>query len=390
MKRGLLIVLLGVAFTHALFAQTLKPGVLVIGNGANAVGAGVQSAVSGVKTILLLQGTDISVSGGNENISSGLDQKLFFQTMSNAQGRNIRSVVNDWADTVKNLTIIKNIAWTKLKKSGSGWSVQLSDGRSIKAGVLVNADQSGAVNTALELKNVPEQWKPFTYDNNTYRTAIASGYAVNGKTSNVLFLDALLLAGQDNLVALDSQHESLLAGQAAGATAAYAAFFKSKTSEANLKTIQGELINYKLSLVPFTDISNVDSNWKSIQFIGLSGFLKAEITDKGFYFNPNKIVTTAEIKEVVKEYFYKAQIWFDDNQQPEMTLGSTLSLICYVGGKSPLNTELEIKKKWKTVYRFTGEFDAAKAITRREFAVLVSEYLKPFNVNIDKTGRVLR
>ncbi|TCD03062.1 hypothetical protein [Pedobacter psychroterrae] len=388
MKRGFFILLVSALFALAVNGQTIKTDILVIGNGSNALGAGMQAAVSGVKTTILMQEAGFELAQPGASLHSGLEAEYLKKTAGKQAGQEL--LLKNWTDSTDKLTVIRSAYWSKLKRSGSGWSLELNDGRKIKARVLVNADRTGRVSTVLMLEAKKNQWVPFGYEQTAYRTSIGAGLPLNNVTANVIYTDALLVPEQENLVMLNPQQESLLAGQAAGATAGYAAFFKKKTSETNLKELQGELIKYKLSLVPFADISELDSNWKSIQFIGLSGVLKGALSNGSLNFNPEKTVTTDEVKEPIKEYYYKAQIWFDDYKQPDMTTGSTLALICYVKGKSLENTTEEVKKKWKKVYGFKDDFDPAKSISRREFAVLVSDYLQPFNVTIDKTGRVMR
>lgn len=394
MKRGFFIVLILTVFSHIAYTQTVKTGVVVIGNGSNAIGASIQAAVSGVKTTLILAPGDFQLSASVNGQSSGIEGEVLKRLKVNtgqvlADYSRINAVVRSWTDTLKNLTIVRGAGLIKLKRSGSGWNIELTGGKTIKAGVLVNADKTGEVNKLLQLPKVGAQWKEFGYDDYLYRASIASGYIVNGGSANFLLMDKLLLPDQENLVILNPDQESLNAGQAAGATAAYAVFFKTKTSLANLKIIQGELLNYKLSLVPFADITNVDSNWKDIQVMGLSGFLKAEISNGTAYFRPDREVLAAEIKEPVKSYYYKAQIWFDDHKDEKMTIDNTMKMIAYVAGLSLENTIKEVKKSWKNGYNFSTEYDGDRIITRREFAVL-SRYLKPFNVNFDKTGKVVR
>ncbi len=388
MKRGFFILLVSALFALAVNGQTIKTDILVIGNGSNALGAGIQAAVSGVKTTILMQEAGFELAQPGASLHSGLEAEYLRKIAGKQAGQEL--LLKNWTDSTDKLTVIRSAYWSKLKRSGSGWTLELNDGRKIKARVLVNADRTGRVSTVLMLEAKKNQWVPFEYEQTAYRTSIGAGLSLNNVTANIIYTDALLVPGQENLVTLNPQQESLLAGQAAGATAGYAAFFKKKTSETNLKELQGELIKYKLSLVPFADISELDSNWKSIQFIGLSGVLKGALSNGSLNFNPEKTVTTAEVKEPIKEYYYKAQIWFDDYKQPDMTTGSTLALICYVKGKSLENTTEEVKKKWKKVYGFKDDFDPAKSVSRREFAVLVSDYLQPFNVTIDRTGRVMR
>jgi hypothetical protein len=393
MKRGIVVVLVMLAFVCTANAQTTKTGVLVIGNGNSAIGAGIQAAVSGVKTVILLPGSGFELSPVSKDQNSGIAAEFLKRLKAdNFDNAKANVVLKTWMDSLKNLTVIRNSSWIKFKRSGSGWVMELKDGKTIKAGVLVNADKSGKADEALQIPKAKATglWQPFNYENKTYRTSIAAGYFSNNSTANILSLYRFLDPLQENLVALDPAQESFAAGQAAGATAAYASFFKLKTSESNLKAIQGELINYKQSIVPFKDVSPADSNWKAIQFVGLTGVLKADLSGAEVYFRPDQVVTSEEIKLVIKEYYYKAQIWFDDHKEAQMTIGSVLNLVCGVGNKALKTTTEEVKKKWKTTYHFNSEFDPARVITRREFAVLVNEYLKPFDVNIDRTGRVVR
>lgn len=391
MKRVFFAVFVLLTCSASVNAQTMRTGVLVVGNGNNAIAAGIQSATSGAKTILLLtaEGFELSPLDKNQNtgVAAEFLRRLKADHFDNATAN---ALLKTWMDSLKSLTVIRNVSWQKFKRSGSGWAAELKNGKTIKAEVLVNADKSGKLDAALLLARPADLWQTFGYGDDTYRTSIGARQSSGNGISSFLSLYSLLNPLQENLVALDPSKESFAAGQAAGATAAYAAFYKLKTSESNLKTIQGELINYKLALVPFSDISPLDSNWKAIQFTGLTGVLKAEITAGNVYFRPDQPVTTEEIKPVLKSYFYKAQIWFDDNTSPEMTIGSTLSLVCSVGHKAPKTTEEELRKKWKTTYHFSTEFDPGRVISRREFAVLVNDYLKPFDVNIDKTGRAVR
>ncbi|WP_316810561.1 hypothetical protein [Pedobacter heparinus] len=401
MNKRLLIVFACAAFAQLAIAQTIKTGVLVVGNRNNALGAGFQSAMSGAKTVLLLQEPDFDLADLDKNLASGLEL-TFLNKMRKAKGikdstaavyvdgTSANMVLKTWGDSIKNLTVIRNIKWSRIKRSGNNWNVLLADGRTIKAEVLVNADHTGNVNTLLGLPAVAKQWHTLSYADNLYRINVASGYAEGAATGNVFSLYSLLLPDQENLVVLSAAQQSIAGGQAAGATGAYAAFFKTKTSLASLKVIQRELIDHKLSLMPFVDVPRADSNWKAIQLIGLSGFLKADIAGGIARFLPDQAVTTAEIKEAVKSFYYKAQIWFDDYKEREMSIGAVLNLVCFVGNKSPENTKEEVKKKWKTSHHFKTEFDPNRIVTRREFAVLVNEYLNPFAVNIDKAGRVVR
>jgi hypothetical protein len=65
-------------------------------------------------------------------------------------------------------------------------------------------------------------------------------------------------------------------------------------------------------------------------------------------------------------------------------------MIAYVGNKSPENIQKEVQKNWKTKYAFKSNFDISRQINRRELAVLLQDYMPPFNVNVDNKGKVIR
>lgn len=380
-------------------AQTTKPGVLVVGNGNAATAAALQSAISGVKTTLLLQAGGFDISPIESNLSSGLEA-TFLQKIRDAKGikdstqtvnfdkQLANDVLKKWTDSLKNLTIIRNLMWVKAEKNSSAWTLKLSDGSSIRAKVLINPSDA-KLNEALKL--VVQNKATFAqldFSNTLYRTSVAAGKNVNG-TATYFSLYNFLIPEYDNLVWINDA-QSMLVGQAAGATAAYSAFYSTKTSQSNLKKIQGELVNYKLNVMPFADIKLRDTNWKAIQFVGSTGVLKANLVNGNAHFSPNQLVTTAEIKQPFKDFYYKAQIWFDDYKKEQMTIGSALDMICYVGNKAFENTKKELTKKWKTSYQFKTEFDLERPINRVEFAVMLQDYMSPFNVNIDKNGKVVR
>ncbi|WP_145858083.1 hypothetical protein [Pedobacter suwonensis] len=374
-------------------AQTLKTDVLVIGSGDAAYTASFQSFKSGVKTILLTQKEQLDV----DKITA--THKAFYQDFlkretENANSLNIAKPKPDrkkplkvTVDSTLLLNVINNTPYIEIKRSGNGWEIKLAKDKTIKARILVLADNPDKLMAALKIASLnPASPSTLNYTENIYRTTVTS---VASAGASFLSLYSLLIPNQENLLYIDKDQFEI--GRAAGATAAYAAFFNTKTSLSNLKSIQGELLAYKHALMPFEDIKPVDSNWLAIQKVGVTGIIKAEIKQKKAYFNPEEQVTYDEIKQPIKDYYYKAQIWFDDHQHIPINLENTISLVCYVGNKSVEATKAELQKRWNKNYKFSSKYDLKKVLTRREFAVIINEYLKPFDVvNIDKTGRVIR
>lgn len=380
--------------THA---QTIKTDVLVLGNSNAAFAAGIQASESGVNSIILTQSDGFKLSAFKSLPQSGITKAFEKRARKSLKladsvalpemtNQIVNAVIKNWSDSSKLLDVINNTNYYEIKRSGSGWEAKLTKEKSIKAKVLIVTDNIEKVLPALKIGSLkPAETNTINYIENLYRTTIAGR---NG-TVNYLSLYNLLISNQENILYINP--DDLEVGQAAGATAAYAAFFQTKTSLSNLKRIQGELLSYKLSLMPFEDIKIVDSNWLAIQKIGITGILKADIKNGKVYFNPDKEVTYGEIKQPIKDYYYKAQIWFDDHQQIPINLENTISMVCYVGNKAVDATKTEIEKKWTKNYKFSSKYDLKKVLNRREFSVIINEYLKPFDdVNVDKTGRVIR
>jgi len=378
-------------------AQTIKTDVLVLGNSNAAFAAGIQASESGVNTIILTQSDGFKLSELNKLPQTGITKAFEKRARKSLKiadsialpeitNQILNAVIKNWSDSSKLLDVTNNTTYFELKRSGSGWEAKLTKEKSIKAKVLIVADDIQKILPALKItsSNVAEAAK-LNYSENLYRTTIGG---IN-ETTDFLSLYNLLIPNQENILYI--KPDNLEIGQAAGATAAYAAFFQTKTSLSNLKRIQGELLSYKLSLMPFEDVKIADSNWMAIQKIGITGILKADIKNEKVYFNPEKEVSYDEIKQPIKDYYYKAQIWFDDHQNIPINLENTISMVCYVGNKAVDATKAEIEKKWNKNYKFSSKYDLKKVLTRREFSVIINEYLKPFDmVNVDRTGRVIR
>ncbi|MVN20110.1 FAD-dependent oxidoreductase [Mucilaginibacter arboris] len=186
-------------FNSAAFAQTIKTGVLVIGGGAAGVAAGIQSARSNVKTIILepgpwlggsLTSAAMCVVDGNRNFPSGIWGEFRkrikeyykttpgFDTTSNAVLRFEpaagAAVLKKITDTAKNLTVHLNASFTGIKKDGTGYEVTAKingENAIIKAQVVVDGTETGDVAAKLGVPfdvgfeseaQTGEKWAPKT------------------------------------------------------------------------------------------------------------------------------------------------------------------------------------------------------------------------------------
>ncbi len=377
-------------------AQTTRADVVILGNGDAAYSSALQVSRSGVSVVLLTQRPAVDLSDIKTNKSAEI-AKIYEQVRQKeidfaAYTRKVLTApkkkkgVREKVDSIKLFKVITDTVLAELKLAGNSWEAKLAKDISLKCKVLIIAEEDKKLLSKLSIVDLkPADLSALNYTENSYRTTIAG---VTG-TANFLSLYHLLNTDHENLLYIGRGNAEI--GQAAGATAAYAAFFKTKTSLSSLKRIQGELLNYKLPLMPFNDVKIIDSNWLAIQKVGVTGILKAEIKGQKVLFNPDRAVAYEEIKQPIKDYYYKAQIWFDDHQDVPINLENTISLVTYVGNKAEDATKAELQKKWNTNYRFSSKYDLKRVLTRREFSVIINEYLKPFDdVNVDRTGRVIR
>ncbi|TZF85875.1 FAD-dependent oxidoreductase (plasmid) [Pedobacter sp. BS3] len=402
MKRLIIVTLLGCLQLTRLQAETIKTGVLVINGNASGVAAAIQSARSGAKTILVEStgklGTGISKA---ENIyPAGLYPEFIKQAkavtkdslLTHLDEAAVARVIKSITDTVKNLTVKLNTSIASVKKNGKGWMIRLASGTYIKTDVVVDATadhriiKSAGANVDSTLIRTQTVVPPFS--NELYRTSVAIGAASN--QPYVVPLGALIITNASNLLTTGnvnvSTPDAMFAGQAAGASAAFCAFFKKTTKELDVRLIQGELLNYRSMLVPYADILPSDTNYIAIQHIGLTGLIPLQYQNNKLLFSPDSPVTIADIKPTMKAYYSRSQIWFlDKKDEQQLTLADVLSLIKYSASRGEeLNREVE--QGWKDSFAFTGKFDLKKNITRREFAVLADTYLKPFSRAVNHKG----
>ena len=396
MKKLILILLSCIPI--ALFAQTIKTDVLVIGNSDAAFAAAAQASISGVHAILLTPNNQLQLNDFKQFNGNGVaavfekNAKKYLKLPDSVSlpvldAATANAVVKYWADSSKLLSLYTNSSYSGLRRSGSGWALKLANGRDLKSKVLIMAGDPKQLFASLKIVDLsPAETDTLTYENNMYRTSVAG---ISASKPRFLSLYSLLNSKEDNLIYFTAG--TLEIGQAAGATGAYATFYGKNMSESNLKGIQGELLQYKLQLMPFVDVKVADTNWLAIQKIGITGTLKAEFSNNQAFFRPAKEVTYAEIKQPIKDYYYKAQIWFDDHREGPINLKTLVNLISYVGNKAEDATLKTIKTNWNKSYGFTSTFDLDRVLTRREFAVVITQFLKPFDdVNIGKNGRVIR
>ncbi|MBS1502610.1 MAG: FAD-dependent oxidoreductase [Bacteroidetes bacterium] len=249
--------------------------------------------------------------------------------------------------------------------------------------------------------------RPYDRESKLYRTSIGVGSGVYipafsiplgaivpKETDNLLVTEKALSVTSEVSRSTMNPAVQMTLGQGVGATAAYCAFFKTTTKHLTVRIIQGEILDFKGYLMPFTDVSQNDPHWRAIQQIGATGMLKGipkkEGSEVAIHFEPNDTVRTAEVKPIFNEIYTRAFLWFNNQKPGEyIKLGDLLYFISDYTLTDPATLEPQIRRAWKTQLHLPGELDVKRPATRLEFAMLVNKYLNPFGKRVDLTGKVM-
>ncbi|MFD0766262.1 FAD-dependent oxidoreductase [Mucilaginibacter lutimaris] len=418
------------------FAETIRTDVLVIGGGASGVAAAVQSARSNVKTLLIVQGSQLG--GGindrfnlyNTSLASGIYAEFgsrireFYRSCPGYDSsRNVplmvepeiaTALIKKMTDTAKNLTVKLNTSFKSIKKDGIGWVVTVTiDGRTaiIKAKLLVDATEkidvaaaAASLTDSVKVMVPYDRYMPYNRGSQLYRTAIAVGDGMPGASkpfpAHSIPLGAVVAKDQDNLLitgkVMSTKDPSvqMSIGQGVGATAAYCIFFNTTTKNLKPRIIQGEILDHKGMLLPFADIKITDRDYRAIQQVGATGLLhgmqKVNGNRTDVLFMPDILVRTAEIKPFLNEIYSRSFLWFNSENPGELfTLANLLSYISEITLRDPVNLQDGLRKTWKTYYHFPTDFNPNRPATRREFAVLANRFLNPFARKVDMSGRLV-
>ncbi|MGV8877424.1 MAG: FAD-dependent oxidoreductase [Sphingobacteriaceae bacterium] len=171
MKKIILLVL--ALSTQIALGETIKTDVLVVGGGAGGTAAGIQSARSNLKTIIIEQGpwlggsmtaAGMCILEANKELAAGIWGEFrngvnhFYSNtpgVDTAQNATLRFephvgaiILKKMTDTVKNLTVRLNTPWTAIKKDGTGWEITIiNNGKTdiIKARVVIDGTETADV-----------------------------------------------------------------------------------------------------------------------------------------------------------------------------------------------------------------------------------------------------
>ena len=391
-------------------AQTIKTGVLVIGNTPAAVAASIQSARSGAKTMYLTQSLSVSAIFSTEDLSFIKSIKNHYSLKERKRSKTKDSIIaipvmlnqasnliKGISDTVNNLTINNNNVVDEIKKDGKSWEIRLKGGQKIKADVVVDASDNLSIATMLGIDAkktmviTGNTINPF--ENKLYRSSVALGYQETGSVFTIP-LGALIPQAVENLIIIPKQSgkirvSKMSAGQAGGTIAAYCAFFKTSTKTINVRVVQGELLAFDALLMPFADIELKDPNFLAFQRLGLSGLLKSSFSNGKIQFDTAGLVRAEDLRGSMKEFYTRSQLWFADNKKDTLTINDAISLFKYIANRGN-ELEKEIEEGWKVSFKLNNIFDPKRNINRKEFGILADKYLQPYNIRVDLSGNLMR
>ncbi len=386
------------------FAQQIKTDVLVYGNGPGAVAAAIQSARSGVKTILVFD--KISWAGQNslaihpalsygiwaefaKNYSIKTENKEQGPPFFKIDGEKGEAILKSMIDTVKRLTLIQSVKINSIKASGKGWEFKLADGKKVISKILLDATREHLALQMLQVASPTGESISTQANNELFRTSVA---AID--TFKILPISALIPKKTEYVVALPKLLEDEIvkvhAGQAAGAIAAFCAFFNTSTKKLDVRTIQSELLTFRSSLFPLADILPGDSSFIKIQHQAVSGIMNKGFIYQadGIYFQTKGTLSTEELKSPMKSFYSRSQIWFDDHRSEKLSIREGIDLLMYTATRGE-ELRREIERGWKTNLGLSSAYEASRPINRKEFAILLDTYLHPFSVKVNLEGHLL-
>ncbi|WP_257668443.1 FAD-dependent oxidoreductase [Parapedobacter tibetensis] len=416
------------------FSQSKRPQVLVYGSGVDAYAAAMQSSMSNLNTVWVVDSDKITPELTSEAISIesnvNLDAGIWADFLAKVLRHDQRSdsisaiakrkitpqiaqnVIDDAVREAKNLTIIKGAQALTVKKSGKNWQIQLTNRQRFKVRAVVDASADAVLHQLAYGKTDSISTRTLLsadyFQSEVYDQLSRTGVAVGdlGGKPFTLPLAALVPADDSNLFLtrktpvvqpfLDGTAETIPllmhVGQAIGAAAAYTAFFKTTSDKLDARNVQGELLQYGARLMPFGDVPIESPHFASIQRIGATGVLQTTTSMPGGHarFDPDSPVVAWEIQPVLNQLFSRSQIWFVDHAEVDtLTLANLFSYIKFVGQRGD-ELEGQVQKYWNKRFHFTDEYDEQMIVTRRHVAVLLDTYCKPFEVKVGLDGTIQR
>ncbi|TKG96475.1 FAD-dependent oxidoreductase [Puteibacter caeruleilacunae] len=171
----------------------------------------------------------------------------------------------------------------------------------------------------------------------------------------------------------------LLIGQAAGTMAALAIKNNCATEEVSVREVQQSLLDAKTYLIPYLDITPDHKQFRTIQKIGVTGIIKAELRNAGWenqtWFRPDSLITSEELKKGIAPYL---SLTLDHDPQDLLTVQDVVKVIHYWRRKLDL-PEVNTSDILEILDKLHGKIITKDSqITRLQLAILFDQYINPF------------
>lgn len=169
-------------------------------------------------------------------------------------------------------------------------------------------------------------------------------------------------------------------GQVSGALAALAVKNKMTITDIPVRTVQTAILNANGYLMPYLDLPLSDKHFKALQRVGSTGILRGEGKNVGWsnqtWFNADSLMRADHLKDGLYEF-----CGMSIQAQPELiSIGYAASILNSIADQFKLKnySTKEFEDAWNKLN--LNNYDLNRAITRKEFAVILDSIIDPFNI----------
>lgn len=169
-------------------------------------------------------------------------------------------------------------------------------------------------------------------------------------------------------------------GQAAGALAATSILENKEIKSLDIRHVQAKLLDANVYLMPYLDVKTTDPYFKAVQKIGATGILKGTGNPYKWanqtWFYPNHSISQYELVQGLKTYYPLMANY--QGSGADLTIQEFAKMLQTI---KPAISEMAVKQK----YALLSKNDVIK---RAQVAVLIDEFLNPFDTSIDWFGNI--
>lgn len=169
-------------------------------------------------------------------------------------------------------------------------------------------------------------------------------------------------------------------GQAAGALAATSILENKEIKSLDIRHVQSKLLDANVYLMPYIDVKVTDPYFKEVQKIGATGILKGIGNPYKWanqtWFYPNHSISEYDLVQGLKTYYPLIATY--QGSGADLTVQEFAKILHTI---KPTISENVVKNK----YMLLSKDDVMR---RSEVAVLIDDFLNPFNTSIDWFGNI--